>query len=580
MTMTTGASAAADAARLAPDAAPNVALLRELWQHAGPAVAQRVGVTLNEVSGMLGAAETRVVFSGHFSCGKSAVINTLIGQPLLPSSRFPETGVPCMLRAGSSNQVVVVPSGPGDRPRLVPFSTEAIAGAVKLLGKDGAQRDSVLGIERLDITLAESAIPPATVWVDSPGINDTDAMTERAEAAATAADVLVWVVNSRQPVSETEQELLARHLASHGAASVVFIVNAFLEEDSPDGWAEFSAEDGPAIAARIMDFIDTGRTEKRFVFMSARAARKSPDRYGGPQVRAMLTSLTGGIAEGWRVAATRRYRARTRLGELDAWLAELIDAERTRLDGQRADSDSLAQATARFRSATRQRVSQVLARRRADATEAVAAAVLAARTSSADPGQLAALEGTLLRIWEWIAADAAVAAVEEARRYQQHAPDAATLAGRICATVTGDQIAIATGNGAGNKMGSKGGALAGAGAGLVVGSVVPVIGHVIGAGVGAAVGYASAKKSQKERLANAGAEIERAGTAAVDVLTGADAAGMITATIAAACGAVPGVVGGVSGAVPGVVGGVSGAVLTALRNAKAALAAYADELMS
>ena len=509
---------------------------------------------------------------------------------------------------------MVVPSGPGDRPRLVPFSTEAIAGAVKLLGKDGAQRDSVLGIERLDITLADSAIPPATVWVDSPGINDTDAMTERAEAAATAADVLVWVVNSRQPISETEQELLARHLASHGAASVVFIVNAFLEEDSPDGWAEFSADDGPAIAARIMDFIDTGTTEKRFVFMSARAARTSPDRYGGPQVRAMLTSLTGGIADGWRVAATRRHRARTRLGELVAWLAELTDAERARLDGQRADSDSLAQATARFRAATGQRVTQVLARRRADATEAVAAAVTTARASSADPGQLAALEGTLLRIWEWIAADAAVAAVEEARRYQQPAPDAATLASRICATVTGEQIALATGSGTRNKMGSKGGALAGAGAGLVVGSVVPVIGHVIGAGVGAAVGYASAKKNEKERLANTAAEIERAGTAAVDVLTGTDAAEMITATIAAACadavppgvsgavpgvvggvsGAVPGVVGGVSGAVPGVVGGVSGAVpgvvggvngaggakLTALRNAKAALAAYADELMS
>jgi hypothetical protein len=566
MTMTTEAGTAADAARLASAAVPNTALLVELWHHAGEAVAERVRTTLDEVSGILGAPQTSVVFSGHFSCGKSSVINTLIGQPLLPTGRFPETGVPCVLRVGAFDRVVVVPSAPGGSPRQVPFATEAIAEEVKLLGRDGAHRDSVLGIERLDISLEGPVIPPATVWVDSPGINDTDSMTERAEAAAAAADVLVWVVNSRQPVSETEQEVLARHIASHGPASVVFIVNAFLEEDSPDGWAQFSADDGPAIAARIMDFIDTGTTEKRFVFMSARAARKFPDKYGGPQVRAMLASLTGGIAEGWRVAATRRHRARTRLGELDGWLAGLVDAERAQLDGQRADRDASAAATARFNSAVGQRVRQVLDRHRPAATEAVTAAAAAARASGADPGQLAALEGLMARVWEHIASDVAVAVVEEARRHERPAPDGATLAGKI-RSVTGGQLAIETVNGSGNKIGSKGGALAGAGAGLVVGSVVPVIGHVIGAGVGAAVGYASAKKNQKERQANAGADIEKAGAAAVDILTGADAAEVITVTVTAAC----------VEAMPGVVGDSK---LTALRNARAALAAYADELRS
>jgi len=266
------------------------------------------------------------------------------------------------------------------------------------------------------------------------------------------------------------------------------------------------------------------------------------------------------------VAPPRRHRARARLGELDAWLAGLADAERARLDGQRADRDAAAAATARFDAAAGQRVRQVLDRHRPAATEAVTAAALAARTSGADPGQLTALEGLMARVWEHIASDVAVAVVEEARRHERPSPDGAALAAKI-RSVTGGQLAITTANGPGNKMGSKGGALAGAGVGLVVGSVVPVIGHVIGAGVGAAVGYASAKKGQKERQANAGAEIEKAGAAAVDVLTGTDAAEVITATVVAAC----------ADAVPPEAGETK---LTALRNAKAALAAYADELRS
>jgi hypothetical protein len=171
------------------------------------------------------------------------------------------------------------------------------------------------------------------------------------------------------------------------------------------------------------------------------------------------------------------------------------------------------------------------------------------------------------RVWEHIASDVAVAILEEAGRHQRHAPDGALLAGQVRATMTRERLAVTVASASGNGMGTRGGALAGAGLGLVAGSVVPGIGNVIGAGVGAAVGYMSARKNQQERLTNAGAEIERAGAAAVDVLTGPDAAEMITATVMAAC----------AGAAPPQPGEEK---LTALRDARAALAVHADELGS
>jgi hypothetical protein len=555
---------AADAVRLAPGTAPNKALLRALREHAGRPAADRVRAALDEAAGILGAAETRVVFGGHFSSGKSSVINTLIGRPLLPSSRFPETGVPCLLRSGTADKIVVVPVNPREGARETPVTTEKIAEVVKLIGSDGAHRDSVLAIERLDVTLACQTVPDGTVWVDSPGSNDTGVMNDRATAAADGADVLVWVVNSQQPVSEIEQDLLAAHIATHGPASVVFLVNAFLTEDSTDGWDEFLTEDMPVMDARIAGFIDTGTVSKSVVVMSARAAAKSRDDYGGLQARTLVTSLSDGVGEGWRRLATRRFRAMIRLGEVDEWLAGLISAERERLTAKRADRDAAVSRTARFTAAAEQRVRQVLARRRPDASEAVAEATRAASTASDATAAAATLEAALLGVWERIAADVAAAVAEEARRHEQHAPAVATLTARIKATVAGGNLAISAGSGSGSGKGA-GGALAGAGAGFVLGSVVPGIGHVVGPAIGAVVGYSRGRKAQQQQRIAAAAAIERTGGAAVDVLTGPDAVRMITGVMTEVC----------ADAAPPQPGEEK---LTALRNAQMALTRYADEL--
>lgn len=101
---------------------------------------------------------------------------------------------------------------------------------MRIVGKGGIYREVVRENTRLDITLAAAGpIGPDAVWVEPPGINDTPEMTERAEAAARDADVLIRVVNTRQPVSMVEQAALRDHIVTHGPASIVF-----LDEDTRD----------------------------------------------------------------------------------------------------------------------------------------------------------------------------------------------------------------------------------------------------------------------------------------------------------------------------------------------------------
>ena len=117
----------------------------------GHSLADRVKRHLADGAAKLSASHLRVVFGGHFSSGKSSMINMLICQPLLPTSNYPETGVPCVISTGATDSIRVVA---GSQQRSAPFSTDSIAKSVSLIGADGDYRASPRKITRLDITLA------------------------------------------------------------------------------------------------------------------------------------------------------------------------------------------------------------------------------------------------------------------------------------------------------------------------------------------------------------------------------------------------------------------------------------------
>jgi len=505
---------------LDPGTATNRAVLRNLADRAGRPLTDRMRKELAAGAARLADDSLRVVFGGHFSSGKSSMINMLIGRPLLPASDYPETGVPCFITAGAADGIEVVTS---TRRRAVPFGTGSIAASVTLVGADGDYRDVIKKNTRLDVILASSPIGPDAVWVDSPGINDTAEMTKRATAVADEADVLVWLVSSKQSMSEVEQAMLREHIAAHGPASVVFLVNAFLDADTDAEWERFLRDHAQAHAARIEDGVDTGGTPKCIVFASARGAAGHQDRFGGPEARALLAEMTGPAY--WRATATRVYRARAALTRLGERLDRQVSAEEAKLTAARAEHARAAAQLARrhreFLAAIGSEVRQVLARQREAADAAVRAAAAAVDATPRPEnfyGQDLAVR--LQVVADAIAADVATAVDARARRHGQP-PLTAAARRQLAALLAPQPPTVVSGviaGGFGKKM------AIGAGTGLAAGTVVPVLGHAVGPIIGAVVGGFRAKAVQNQQVAELRSEVSRAGSEAVTALCESPAA--------------------------------------------------------
>jgi Dynamin family len=506
---------AALAIQLNPEAAPMLTVVRRLARQAGEPVAREVRERLNLCAGVLVREQVRIVFGGHFSSGKSTLINMLIGRPLLPTSDYPETGVACAITAGPADRIRV-------RDGLVkvgiPFSTESIAKYVSLIGEDGDYRKAVRAVTEVDIMLAKAPAAPGVTWIDSPGINDMAEMTRRAAAVAEDSDVLVWVVNSRQPVAEVEQELLSERISTHGPGSIVFVVNAFLEADTNENWQWFMAERASYFRQRIATLVDTGQVAQHVVFTSARAAIGRAFGFGAPEARNLLRLLSDPGQP--RVLATRAHRARLELAALADDLARQAGQEQARLAAAQAAREAEASAARQRRAAftreVRREVASAFTRYHGPATELVTEAGAAAgATLRYDNEHGLTLTTSLRAISGHLAGDIVAAVNRCATQFGQGRLGPADVS-RL-----GQLLQPQTVNAALPQGKSQGGT-AGAVIGGAIGSLLaPGLGTAIGAGLGGLIGGGAggAARIRKDKI-TAKATMLAAGSAEVERMFG------------------------------------------------------------
>src|SRR6516225_9862475 len=133
-----------------PGASLPPALLDELAAYHGPEVRDDLQSRVTDIENALRRPDVTLVFGGHFSSGKSTVINTLIGRTLLPTSDFPETGAACVIRHGETERIVADTS---DGLVELPFGPDALSGRVSLISNDGDYRQEIGQVRRILITL-------------------------------------------------------------------------------------------------------------------------------------------------------------------------------------------------------------------------------------------------------------------------------------------------------------------------------------------------------------------------------------------------------------------------------------------
>ncbi|WP_241481534.1 dynamin family protein [Mesobacillus campisalis] len=145
-----------------------------------------------EIGKKLLEKEFAIGFCGHFSAGKSSMINKLVGEDILPSSPIPTSANLVKIKGGEEYARVYFKKG---KPRLYPAPYDYET--VKNYCKDGDQ------IQSLEISHKGSGFLEAVTVMDTPGIDSTDdAHRIATESALHLADLVLYVMDYNHVQSE------------------------------------------------------------------------------------------------------------------------------------------------------------------------------------------------------------------------------------------------------------------------------------------------------------------------------------------------------------------------------------------
>ena len=148
---------------------------------------------IRQLANKLAEREFGIAFAGHFSAGKSRMINCLCGAELLPSSPIPTSANLVKVRAGKDEYARVYFREGKARKYLAPYNYDM----VRSFCKDGDQV-TVIELSHKGLTL-----PDRVVVMDTPGIDSADdAHRKSTEDALHLADVIFYVMDYNHVQSE------------------------------------------------------------------------------------------------------------------------------------------------------------------------------------------------------------------------------------------------------------------------------------------------------------------------------------------------------------------------------------------
>ncbi|MFC0271672.1 dynamin family protein [Metabacillus herbersteinensis] len=154
-----------------------------------------------------------IAFAGHFSAGKSTMINKLLGEQILPTSPIPTSANIVMLEKGSKNVQLQTSSG-----EVFQLEGDYSVDEIKEFCKQGDD------IERVHIINTYKNLSAGIVIMDTPGIDSTDAAHRLStESMLHIADVIFYVTDYNHVQSEENLSFI-KEMRQRGK-TVYLIVN-------------------------------------------------------------------------------------------------------------------------------------------------------------------------------------------------------------------------------------------------------------------------------------------------------------------------------------------------------------------
>lgn len=140
-----------------------------------------------------------LAFCGHFSAGKSSLLNEILGDQFLPSSPIPTSGN--LVRIQSGRPAIVLETRAGE--------TVAVPEYFPIEKLQSLLRDSET-IQSIDVQI-NSALPPGVVLLDTPGVDSTDDRHQQAtEQALHLADAVFYVTDYNHVLSTVNFHFLKK----------------------------------------------------------------------------------------------------------------------------------------------------------------------------------------------------------------------------------------------------------------------------------------------------------------------------------------------------------------------------------
>ncbi len=183
---------------------------------------------IKQLAKKLESREFMIAFCGHFSAGKSTMINRVVGENLLPSSPIPTSANLVKVKSGEEYAKVFFKD---EKPRLylAPYDYEM----VKNHCKDGDQ------IEEIEISHSDSPLPAETVIMDTPGIDSADdAHRIATESAIHLADLVFYVMDYNHVQAELNF-LFTKELTEAGKEVYLVINQVDKHRDEELSFPEF-----------------------------------------------------------------------------------------------------------------------------------------------------------------------------------------------------------------------------------------------------------------------------------------------------------------------------------------------------